>query len=113
VALRELALAISDADSADQAIDARLELYTLDTHASESSEMSPRHQQKSPKQLMNHFVTALSETFPDYKFDGLSQDSFAKRDDLNAILSAPDFTTDAAVGPSASVRKSSSGCASK
>jgi hypothetical protein len=89
-ALRELAVAITDADSADQSVDARLELYTLDSHQSEPSgaspSESPRHLHKSAKQLIHHFICALSETFPDYKFDGLSQESFTHREDLNAVV---------------------------
>ena len=86
--LRELAAAISDADSADQSIDARLELYTLESHQSDiaADAGSPLLLHKSPKQLMHYFVNALSETFPDYKFDGLNQGSFTKRDDLNAVV---------------------------
>ena len=90
-ALRELATAISEADSADQTIDARLELYALESHQSdanfeETRDSQRHHSSKSVGQLTSHFVNALSETFPDYHFDGLNQTSFTKREDLNAVV---------------------------
>ena len=86
-ALRQLSNSISGVDCGDQRLDARFELYALEEGNHSNSAASPvTGPAKSPRQLVHYFVAALSETFPDYQFGGLSLESFVRRDDLGSIV---------------------------
>ena len=88
-ALRQLANAISDTECGDQRLDARFELYVFEDHhhpGSLSAASPLQAPAKSPISLTRHFINALSETYPDYQFSGLTYDSFARRDDLGSVV---------------------------